>query len=67
MELFRFEHSGYFYTLLLIPVITAIFIWMLLCNFNQQDNPEIRFNNVGLFVPYNCNGQSTNRFETGRR
>jgi len=30
MELFRFEHSGYFYALLLIPVFTAIFIWMLL-------------------------------------
>ncbi|MCD4696562.1 MAG: VWA domain-containing protein [Bacteroidales bacterium] len=30
MELFRFEHSGYFYALLLIPAFTAIFIWMLL-------------------------------------
>ncbi len=30
MEIFRFEHPEYFYGLLAIPVLTALFIWMTL-------------------------------------
>lgn len=30
MELFRFEHPEYFYALLAIPVLTALFIWMII-------------------------------------
>jgi len=29
MQMFRFEHTEYFYTLLLIPLMALVFIWML--------------------------------------
>ncbi|MCF8368319.1 MAG: VWA domain-containing protein [Bacteroidales bacterium] len=44
MELFRFEHSEYFYALLVIPVITAIFIWMMI----WRKNALQRFGDWGI-------------------